>query len=193
MLQSQGFENVAQNFVARLQERARRHLSPLTKLAIVCGYEHYTAILGNYLLSNPQVLRVAQPNMALIWGWHAAEETEHKAVCFDLYRAAGGGWRIRVSTFLWATFNFGLIFGRVYLHMLWRDGSLNRARILTTIPQSIRFFFGRSGVAWHLVYHGLRYLSPNFHPWNQNNRGKLQDWLSSHLSQLREISERQER
>jgi len=189
VLRSQGFENVVHEFVLRLQSHARRNFSPLTTLAVVCAYEHYTAILGNYILSNPRVLQPAQADMALIWGWHSAEETEHKAVCFDLYRIAGGGWVRRVAMFLLVTLNFNLLFGRLYFSLLLRDGCLRPSRIFRTIGQCLKFFFGGSGVGWHLLLHGARYLSPAFHPWNQDNRGKLQAWLSANQSRLTEIAE----
>jgi uncharacterized protein len=193
VLEKQGFENVVHELIDRLQERSRHDFSPLTKLAIVCGYEHYTAILGNFILSNPQVLKPASPDMALIWGWHSAEETEHKAVCFDLYRAAGGGWLRRVLVFLLVTLNFTLMFGRLYFSLLHRDGRLRPSRLFGTIGQSLRFFCGGSGVAWHLLWHGFRYLSPLFHPWNQDNRRKLQAWLAINQARLREIGQRHER
>ena len=190
VLEKQGFNNVVHELVDRLQERSRRDFSPLTKLAIVCGYEHYTAILGNLILSNPQVLEPASPDMALIWGWHSAEETEHKAVCFDLYRAAGGGWLRRVLVFLPVTLNLTLMFGRLYFSLLHRDGRLMPSRLFGTIGQSLTFFFGGPGVAWHLLGHGFRYLSPLFHPWNQDNRRKLQAWLAINQTRLREIDQR---
>jgi hypothetical protein len=190
VLERQGFENVVQTFIGRLQDRSHRDFSPLTKLAIVCGYEHYTAILGNYILSNPAVLRPASPDMALIWGWHSAEETEHKAVCFDLYRAAGGGWLRRVLVFLVVTLNFCVMFGRLYSSLLYRDGCLKPSRLFGTVWQSTRFFFGVSGVVWHLLGHGIRYLSPWFHPWNQDNRRKLEAWLSANHSRLAPIGEK---
>ena len=193
VLETQGFENVVHELIDRLQERSRRDFSPLTKLAIVCGYEHYTAVLGNFILSNPEVLRLASPDMALIWGWHSAEETEHKAVCFDLYRAAGGGWLRRVLAFLLVTLNFTFMFGRLYFSLLHRDGRLRPSRLFRTIGQSLRFFFGGSGVAWHLLGHGFRYLSPLFHPWNQDNRRKLQAWLAINQTRLREVGRRGER
>lgn len=189
ILEKQGYRNVVQGFVKRLQEQSHRDFSALTKLAIVCGYEHYTAILGNYLLSNPHVLKLASPDMALIWGWHSAEEIEHKAVCFDLYQAAGGGWWRRVLVFLLVNLNFNLMFGRLYVSMLYRDGCLGPLRLLVTIGQSLRFFLGRSGVAWHLLWHGFRYLSPLFHPWNQDNRQKLQAWLITNKVRLREVGD----
>jgi predicted metal-dependent hydrolase len=185
VLRRQGYRNVAERMVSRLQEESRRYFSPLTKLAVVCAYEHYTAILGNYILCHPQVLEAAQPHMALIWGWHGAEETEHKAVCFDLYRAAGGGWLRRVGVFLLVTANFNVMFGRLYFSLLHHDGCLKPARLLATLCEALRFFFGRRGVGWHLVGHGLRYLSPRFHPWRQDNRGKLNAWLSANQARLR--------
>jgi hypothetical protein len=191
ILEAQGFENVVGRFVERLQRRSHRDFSPLTKLAIVCGYEHYTAILGNYLLSNPHVLGHAHPDMALVWGWHSAEETEHKAVCFDLYLAAGGNWTRRVLVFLLVSLNFSVMFGRLYFSLLYRDGCLKPSRLIRTLGQSLRFFFGRSGVAWHLLVHGVRYLGPSFHPWNQNNRTTLRTWLAANGPRLRRAGERQ--
>jgi predicted metal-dependent hydrolase len=192
MLEAQGFENVVYGFVERLQQRSHRDLAPLTKLAIVCGYEHYTAILGNFILNNPQVLEAAEPDMALIWGWHAAEETEHKAVCFDLYHAAGGGWLRRVLTFLLVTVDFNLMFSRLYFSLLYRDSCLAPSHIGRTLRQSLSSFFGASGIAWHLMGQGIRYLSPWFHPWNQDNRDQLQSWLATNQERLRKIGDRAE-
>jgi len=187
VLETQGFENVVHALLDRLINLSFRYFSPLTNLAIVAGYEHYTAILGNFILCNPHVLKSASPNTALIWGWHAAEETEHKAVCFDLYQAAGGGWLRRVLTFLFVSFDFAFLFGRLFFSLLYRDGCLSPSRIFITIRQYMQFFWGRNGVAWHLLWHGLRYYSFLFHPWNQDNRCQLQAWFSINQTQLREI------
>jgi len=187
VLEKQGFENVVHALIDRLNVLSRRYFSPLTNLAIVCGYEHYTAILGNFILSNPQILEPAPDDMALIWGWHSAEETEHKAVCFDLYKAAGGGWLRRVSVFLLVTLDFTFLFGRLYFSLLYRDHCLRPSRLFGTIRQSLKFFFGGSGVGWHLLWHGSRYLSPLFHPWQQDNRQKLEQWLAANNTRLREI------
>ncbi|HEX8987865.1 MAG TPA: metal-dependent hydrolase [Rhodocyclaceae bacterium] len=185
ILRAQGYENVVYRFVEDLQEESRRHASPLTRLAVVCGYEHYTAILGNYVLSDPSVLASAEPRMALIWGWHSAEETEHKGVCFDLYRAAGGGWLRRVLVFLLVTVNFNVMYFRLYLSLLRRDGRLRPRSLAHTASDSIRFFFGPHGVGWQLLLHGVRYLRPSFHPWQHDNREKLARWLAANREQLR--------
>ncbi len=190
VLEEQGFANVVRSWIVGLQSIGNRFFSPLTQLAVVCGYEHYTAILGNYILRNPQVLEPAPPDLALIWGWHSAEETEHKAVCFDLYRAAGGGWLRRALVFVLVSLNFGLMFARLYLSLLHRDGCLGPQRLAATAWQGAKFFFGASGVAWHLLWHGVRYLGPWFHPWNQDNRRELQAWLLANQARLRDAGAR---
>lgn len=179
ILAQQGFLNVAHDAADKRQGLYKKHFSPLTKLAIVCGYEHFTAILGHFALSNPDLLKTAAPKMALIWGWHAAEETEHKAVCFDLYNAASGGWLRRGLAFVLASVDFFSLFGLNYFHLLRRDGCLGVRQLPKSILQFSRFFFGRRGVAWPLIGYGVRYLSPWFHPWHLNNQDKLQTWLTS--------------
>ncbi len=126
------------------------------------------------------------------WRWHSAEETEHKAVCFDLYRFAGGGWLRRSLVFVLVTLNFSVMFSRLYFSLLHRDGCLEPSRLGATMMQGLKFFFARSGIAWHLLGHGLRYLSPWFHPWNQDNRQELQAWLLANQARLRAEGRRRE-
>lgn len=184
VLRRQGYENVAATMVAALQRHSYRHFSPLGRLAIVCAYEHYTAILGNYILTNAQVVQSAHADMALIWGWHGAEETEHKSVCFDLYRAVGGGWLRRVALFMLVTPTFAILFARLYLSLLSRDRSFRPRRFFRTVRQVSAFFFGRCGVGWFLLRDGFHYLSPLFHPSNQDNRSDLQAWLVANDARL---------
>jgi predicted metal-dependent hydrolase len=61
--------------------------------------------------------------------------------------------------------------------------------VLDTLGQALRFFFGRPGVGWYLARDGLRYLSPGFHPWNQENRAKMQTWLAANQARLRDVAE----
>lgn len=188
ILHAQGFENVVYDYIERLEAYSKKTFSPLTNLAVVCAYEHYTAILGNYILKNPSALANASADMALVWGWHAAEETEHKAVCFDLYQAAKGSWLHRVLNFIPVSLNFLYMFTRLYFSLLYRDGCLRPSRILGTAAQSLQFFFGSAGIAYHILWYGLCYLSPTFHPWNQNNRRELQTWLTENQSRFRQVS-----
>ncbi len=158
-LEKQGYENVAFKYVEFSSTLAHKYLSSTHKLAIVCAYEHYTAILGNYLLKNPDALASAPKEMTLIWEWHAAEETEHKAVCFDLYQSVGGSWLRRILAFLQVSLDFLIVFSTLYLNMLWKDGALNIKVLPKTMMQSVKFFWGIKGVVWHLLFHSIKYFS----------------------------------
>lgn len=177
ILKLQGYDNIVRNYVETLQVRSERY-APLTRLAIVCGYEHYTAILGDVILNKPKILDNTDADMALIWGWHAAEETEHKSVCFDLYHATGGGYLRRIFTFMAVTINFQVMYLRLYLSLLYRDGCLKPSQILATLLRTIQFFMFSTGIIWHLFQNSLRYFSPTFHPWKVNNRKSLEIWLA---------------
>ena len=96
-------------FFAALEER----FSPLTRLAITCGLEHITAVLGAGAFSDP-LLDEAHPTMRELALWHAAEEIEHKSVAFDVYIAMGGGYLRRL---------FGMAVAYTSLMWLWRRGA----------------------------------------------------------------------
>ena len=51
-----------------------------------------------------------------LWLWHGLEESEHKAVAYDVYRAAGGGYLNRVATMALTT----AVFFAVALLDQWR-------------------------------------------------------------------------
>lgn len=72
-----------EKLLLRRQEVGNR-LSPATRLAMAASLEHFTAILSDQLLRNPAVLNGADSTMAMLWRWHAIEETEHKAVAYDV-------------------------------------------------------------------------------------------------------------
>jgi predicted metal-dependent hydrolase len=92
--------------VEALLERTARHTPPRRQLAVTCALEHFTALMGHIVLSNPRVLEGAHPEIARLWHWHAIEETEHKAVAFDVYRAAGGPYLERVLAMSMTTVSF---------------------------------------------------------------------------------------
>ncbi|CAB3759225.1 metal-dependent hydrolase [Burkholderia sp. MSh2] len=70
--------------IRRRQQTSLAAMPALTRLALTACLEHYTAILADQLLTHPEILDGAEPTMAAIWRWHAVEETEHKAVAFDV-------------------------------------------------------------------------------------------------------------
>lgn len=183
-------ELARQGYPYTLEERTRRRvlriarLPLLDRLAITCALEHYTAILADFVLRHPHWLDGAEPPMRLLWTWHAAEETEHKAVAFDVYRAAGGGWRRRVLWYLHVSLVFWWETSLQTAHNLRRDRALLRA---STWGSLLRAWCGRRGLLWHLARPALAYLGPRFHPWQHDNRALLQMWLEHNDGAYRPI------
>ena len=71
-------------FILDLQ---KKHCAPSFNLAITIALEHYTAILAEILLSDPSRFGASLKGYQQMWYWHALEETEHKAVAFDVWNA----------------------------------------------------------------------------------------------------------
>ena len=72
-------------------------------LGFTAALEHYTASLAENLLGHPECrAEIAHPGFRYLLMWHALEESEHKAVAFDVYRAVGGSERMRQVT-MWLT------------------------------------------------------------------------------------------
>src|ERR1700744_1014366 len=73
--------------------RRRRQSWLLERVSMVAALEHYTAILGEWILDTPQLdAKGADPVMLDMIRWHGAEEVEHKAVAFDLMKHLRAGY-----------------------------------------------------------------------------------------------------
>jgi len=175
MLAAQGFA-AAPRVETRLRwllDVGRRIFHPASQLAITCALEHFTAILAEGLLRNSRMRDELDPSVRPLWLWHALEESEHKAVAFDVYRAAGGGYLRRASIMILTTAIFFAVLGGVH------------ARLMTT-----------RGIAWkpwrwvrglgrlwiwpahftRLVPAYLGYFRPGFHPDDRDTRALLAEW-----------------
>ena len=64
-----------------------KSVHPKFQLAVTCAFEHFTALLGGYVLRHPEVLSTLDEDAIKLWAWHAIEEIEHRAVAFDVYQA----------------------------------------------------------------------------------------------------------
>lgn len=138
-----------------------RWLSPQRQLAKTCAMEHFTAMLAELMLENPELLEGIDPRMEPLWLWHAIEESEHKAVAFDVYRDQVGRYGLRASEMLISTLEFSLILAVHYVR-------LQRASGLKTDWRSVRrglvWLLGRNGWLRRLGKHYRAYYHKDFHP-----------------------------
>ena len=152
---------------------ARRQLSPLSQLAATCALEHFTAMLAEAVLRDDRMRDEVHPSVRPLWLWHALEESEHKAVAFDVYRAAGGGYARRAAIMLLTTAAFfaaqSLAHARLMAdrEILWRPWRWMRG-------------LGRMwiwpGYFTRLVPAYLAYFRPGFHPDDRDTRALLAAW-----------------
>jgi uncharacterized protein len=93
-------------YPTRLVDRFTKHLLGLPEpyvpelfpLAVTSALEHYTATVAECLLRKPEAQELlGDSEVRSVLLWHALEESEHKAVAFDVYRAAGGTETMRIN------------------------------------------------------------------------------------------------
>jgi predicted metal-dependent hydrolase len=84
-----------------------RLLSKKSNLATTAALEHFTATLAELVLSSQETRDLfGHDEVRNLFLWHALEESEHKAVAFDVYKAVGGTERMRTWTMNIITLGF---------------------------------------------------------------------------------------
>ena len=144
----------------------QKHLSPQLQLAATCAVEHLTAIMADAVLKDPLWLAGADPVMARLWRWHALEETEHKAVAFDVYQAVCASKWLRRRAMIQSTLFFTLDTFKGLVHMLKRDGLLWNWRLWR---DGLIWLWGKDGIYRKLIRGYLDFYQADFHPWQHDN------------------------
>ncbi|WP_262401682.1 metal-dependent hydrolase [Actinomadura sp. CNU-125] len=91
-------------FVKRSTRLGLRLMPPRASLGHTAALEHYTATLAECLLTDPRAQALlGDTEVRNVLLWHALEESEHKSVAFDVYRAVGGSERLRRRTMIEAS------------------------------------------------------------------------------------------
>jgi uncharacterized protein len=184
-LTRQGYSNELEGRINARYEQYK-DINPMHHLGVTVAYEHYTAVLSEALLARPEMTAGMTPEMRRVWRWHALEETEHKAVAFELYQALGGNYRWRVRWFFFVTIQFVLDVIRQTVLNLKHDNALWSPR---TWWSAATFFFGRpskgGGWFWLTAKPLLDYLRRDFHPWQHDNSATARAYASEHAGEWR--------
>ena len=154
--------------VARDLKEAQGSRSPIAQLAITCALEHFTAILAELMFVNEDLRARMDPEIGRLWLWHAVEETEHKAVAFDTYAAAGGSYGMRVGIMALVTLDFVASVARYQARLMKSDpeprGSFSRIRGLFEM-------WVAPGTFRPILPAYFDYYRPSFHPWQRKPKG----------------------
>ena len=89
-----GHDSRRQRLLLAIENRRSRH----GHLAWTAAAEHYTAVIARRVLSSDELQALpGDPEVWHLLNWHAMEESEHKAVAFDVFQAAGGTEEMRIA------------------------------------------------------------------------------------------------
>ena len=160
---------------------------PVHFLAITAGFEHCAAVFADCTLRYKSMFDGADPRMQLLWRWHAAEETEHKAVALDVYKGIGGSYGVRVGLYGYVLFLFLMNVAMQTVNNLWHDGSLFKP---STWWSGLKFLAGKNGFFWQCTLPLLAYFKPSFHPNDDpfgDNQQLAANWLTANAESWRAI------
>jgi predicted metal-dependent hydrolase len=151
-----------------------RLLPPSSNLAATAALEHFTATLAELILSDPEARdMIGDPAVKDLFVWHALEESEHKAVAFDVYKVAGGSERLR--TFTMDLLTFGFIAGmtvQVIISLLGDRETYRRGRLRRSVKRVARSPFVSKD-----LWRRLRdYNRPDFHPDDHDTADLVARW-----------------
>ena len=105
--------------------------------------------------------------------WHAVEESKHKAVAFDVYKAAGGWYIRRVAIMLLTTVVFFAVQGLVHARLM------ATRKILWKPWRWVKGFnnmFIYPGFLSRLTPAYLAYFRPSFHPNDRDTKQLIATW-----------------
>ncbi|MGV9668469.1 metal-dependent hydrolase [Nocardia niigatensis] len=153
-----------------------RLLSPLTCLGITAALEHFTAVFAETLLSDERAQALlGQTEVRSLLLWHAVEESEHKSVAFDVYRAAGGTERRRIAVMWFTVVFFGIGVAIHSAASLARDHATYNPVTLVRSLAALR----RSPFLTRSVFARFeQYLESGFHPDQTDNTALLERWTA---------------
>ena len=148
-------------FVNRGMRFMAKHLSPQRQLAKTCALEHFTAMLAELMLEHPEFLKGMDERMLPLWLWHAVEESEHKAVAFDVYQEQVGNYWVRTSEMAFTTLEF-ISFTIFHYHQL-RKG-MDDPTDWRSVRGGVNWLLGKPGWLRKLGKSYLAYYKRDFHP-----------------------------
>jgi predicted metal-dependent hydrolase len=167
---TKAFERMTRRMLG-LRERVA---PPIANLAATAALEHFTATFAELLLTSSETRRLfGHDEVRNLFLWHALEESEHKAVAFDVYKAMGGGERLRTWTMTALTWGFIMVTATQMLVSLARDGDTYRPGRLRASWRRFR----RSPIMQAHLWRRLRdYNRSDFHPDDHDTDELVERW-----------------
>lgn len=154
-------------------DQVREQAPPLRQLAITVALEHITAVLAELMLEHNDVRDKVHSKVRPLWVWHAIEETEHKAVAWDLFQDVGGTYGMRVRALLRASVMLAITTTRFQYRFLEKDGLARKPGVWLRGAWRL---WGPKGYLTRLAPVYLAYFRRDFHPWQIDNAAVARAW-----------------
>lgn len=158
-------------FVKKAIAFEEKNLSKERMLAKTCALEHFTAMFAETILERPELLEGIDERLRPLWLWHAIEESEHKAVAYDVFQSQVGGYWLRTSEMAFTTVMFSFFTAVHAVQLLRASGE---GRNVKAIAQGLNKLVGPKGFFRGMLPKYLAYYRPDFHP-NQYNSNELRN------------------
>lgn len=155
-----------------------RSRGPMRMLISTIALEHFTAMMAETHARHVDLFEGAAPGIERMWRWHAMEETEHKAVAYDVFLEVTKDWSPlkrylrRCISMAIITFMFTGNISRYAARLLEADGYTPEAAL-----KAVKAYVWRKpGIfsrGWKSYFAWFR---PGFHPWDQDTRSLVESW-----------------
>jgi hypothetical protein len=175
-------------YVRTVTEWREKVQSKRTNLAYTAALEHYTASLAENLLGHPECrAEIAHPGFKYLLMWHALEESEHKAVAFDVYLANGGTELMRqvamwfthltfvLETGIWAAISMAMDPGARRHPLKVAKGLWRLRKSPFTTPEAVRQLF--------------EYHRRGFHPNDRDTKEMIATWRENFFGSDGELAD----
>jgi predicted metal-dependent hydrolase len=182
--------------LGRIDYAVREALKLLSKklpkpaqLAFTVALEHYTAIISEYMLTHPEVQAKFEPTVGRFIFWHMMEETEHKAVAFDVYEKCVGSYALRAGIMIPTTVVLIAALAQLQLYLLKHDRERPAKGRWRDTLRGFAAIYGPRGLFGSVAPKLLDYFRPGFHPNDHDTRALLEEFREKFFGAQGELAE----
>jgi uncharacterized protein len=165
----------AERFTKKGLALRERIAPPISNLASTAALEHFTATLAEIILSDERARdMIGHDEVKNLFLWHALEESEHKAVAFDVFKAVGGSERMRVWTMKFIRLGFVIGMGLQVIVSVLMDPDARRHPVkLWRSLRKLKASPFLSRETWRTL---KEYDHPDFHPDDRDTDELVSRW-----------------
>ncbi len=152
-------------------------------IALTAGGEHYTSMIAQIVLESPERFLSDDSEISAMLYWHAVEEYEHRALCFDAFQAVSGSYVLRITAYGLVTLLFLQAWARGVMYMYGKDD----VGYVSGVWRLCKALVQKGGKAEKSLLSAFiptlfNYFRPGFHPGELDNDQLIERWIKDYES-----------